>query len=133
MGLRYRRASSKNQQHTKKGDLIMKRALTLLAVAAITLSITGAAQASGDEGYEYGHRYGSGYGYNDDMYEYGRGRVSIPAYSNVVPTVVYPPANISNYRSAVPYYGHEGYEYSGRYGYGDDDMYEYRGGYRGHE
>ncbi len=113
----------------------MKRAFTLLAIAAVTLSAAGAAHASGDEGYEgyeYGHRYGSGYGYNDDMYEYGRGRVAIPAYSNVVPTVVYPPANISSYRSAVPYYGHEGYEYSGRYGYGDD-MYEYRGGYRWHD
>ncbi len=48
----------------------MKRAFTLLAVAAITLSITGAAEASRHEYGEYGE-YGRGYGYG-----YGGGYAS---------------------------------------------------------
>ena len=112
----------------------MKRIMAgLIGGMVFGVMISGTAFASGDEGYEgYEHR---GYRYNDDMYEYGRARIAMPTYGNVLPTApvaVYSPTNVSNYRAAVPYYGHEGYEHSGRYGY-DDDRYEYRGGYYGHE
>ncbi len=49
----------------------MKRAFTLLAVAAITLSITGAAEASRHEYGEYGRGYGYGGGYASRTKFYG--------------------------------------------------------------
>ena len=112
---------------------MMKRIMAgLIGGVVFCLMISGSAFASGDEAYEHGGYYG-GY-YNDDAYEYGRARMVVPPpiYGNVVstiPSAVYPP---TNYRAAAPYYGHEGYEYSGGYGYYDDDRYEYRGGYYGH-
>ena len=115
----------------------MKRIIAgLVGGVVFGLMISGAAFASDDERYEHGgYGYGSGYMYNDDLYEHGRARIVMPSYGNVLPTApaaVYPNTNISSYPSAVPYYGHEAYEYSGRYGYYDDDRYEYREGYRGH-
>lgn len=110
----------------------MKRIVAgLVGGVVFGLMISGAAFASGDERYEHGgYGYGSGYMYNDDLYEHGRARIAMPSYGNVVPTA--PVANMSSYRPAVRYNGHESYEYSGRYGYHDDDRYEYREGYREH-
>lgn len=113
----------------------MKKIAAVIGGALFVFIAFSSAQASDDEWYEHGggYGYGNGYMYNDDMYEYGRARVIMPpTYGNVVPAApatVYPPANVSNYRAAVPYYGHEAYEHSGGYGYYDDDSYKHRGGY----
>jgi hypothetical protein len=123
--------------HNTKGEIMKRIVAGLVGSVVFGLMISGAAFASGDERYEHGgYGYGSGYMYNDDVYEHGRARIALPSYGNVLPTapaVVYPNANISSYPSAVRYNGHEAYEYSGRYGYNDDDRYEYRGGYREHD
>jgi hypothetical protein len=49
----------------------MKRAFTLLAIAAVTLSAAGAAQASRHEYGEYGRGYGYGGGYESRTKFYG--------------------------------------------------------------
>lgn len=74
---------------------------------------------------------GAAFASDDERYEHGRARIAMPSYGNAVPTA--PVANMSSYPPAVRYYGNEAYdEHSGRYGYHDDDRYEYREGYREH-